>query len=176
MTPLIATQGLSRNFGGLKAVDNVDFAILPGEIRALIGPNGAGKTTFVNLVSGRLLPSSGTIAFDGKDITDLPAHRRVRLGMAYTFQITSVFAKLTAYDNVALAVQRTLDDDNHRRGARAFHRAVTAALERTGLAEPGRAACRQPVLWPSTAAGGRDGPGAETAPADPRRADAGPVG
>ena len=133
MTPLIATQGLSRNFGGLKAVDNVDFALLPGEIRALIGPNGAGKTTFVSLVSGRLQPSSGTIAFDGRDITDLPAHRRVRLGIAYTFQITSVFARLTAYDNVALAVQRTLDDDKHRRGARAFHRAVIATLERTGL-------------------------------------------
>jgi branched-chain amino acid transport system ATP-binding protein len=134
MTPLIATYGLARNFGGLKAVDNVDFTLLPGEIRAPIGPNGAGKTTFVSLVSGRLQPSSGTIAFDGKDITDLPAHRRVRLGIAYTFQITSVFAKLTAYDNVALAVQRTLDDDNHRRGARAFDRAVTAALDRTGLA------------------------------------------
>ena len=133
MTPLIATQGLSRNFGGLKAVDNVDFALLPGEIRALIGPNGAGKTTFVSLVSGRLQPSSGTIAFDGRDITDLPAHRRVRLGIAYTFQITSVFARLTAYDNVALAVQRTLDDDKHRRGARALHRAVIATLERTGL-------------------------------------------
>ena len=111
MTPLIATHGLSRNFGGLKAVDNVDFTLLPGEIRALIGPNGAGKTTFVSLVSGRLQPSSGTVAFDGKDITAMPAHLRVRLGIAYTFQITSVFANLTAYDNVALAVQRTHDDD-----------------------------------------------------------------
>ena len=137
MTPLIATQGLSRNFGGLKAVDNVDFMILPGEIRALIGPNGAGKTTFVSLVSGRLQPSAGMVAFDGRDITGMPAHLRVRLGIAYTFQITSVFANLTAYDNVALAVQRTLDDDQHRRGARAFHHAVTAALERTGLAGRG---------------------------------------
>jgi branched-chain amino acid transport system ATP-binding protein len=133
VTPLIATHGLSRNFGGLKAVDHVDFTLLPGEIRALIGPNGAGKTTFVSLVSGRLQPSSGTVAFDGKDITSLPAHLRVRLGIAYTFQITSVFANLTAYDNVALAVQRT-HDDNHRRGARAFRDAVLAALEHTGLA------------------------------------------
>ena len=135
MTPLVATHGLSRNFGGLKAVDHVDFTILPGEIRALIGPNGAGKTTFVSLISGRLLPSSGTVFFDGNDITAMPAHLRVRLGIAYTFQITSVFANLTAYDNVALAVQRTLDDDKHRRGARAFDRAVDAALGRTGLAD-----------------------------------------
>jgi branched-chain amino acid transport system ATP-binding protein len=135
VTPLIATHGLSRNFGGLKAVSDVDFAILPGEIRALIGPNGAGKTTFVSLIAGRLQPSAGSIAFDGHDITGMPAHRRVRLGIAYTFQITSVFANLTAYDNVALAVQRTHDDDDHRRGARAFHRAVMSALERTGLAD-----------------------------------------
>ena len=65
MTPLIATHGLSRNFGGLKAVSDVDFAILPGEIRALIGPNGAGKTTFVSLIAGRLQPSAGSIAFNG---------------------------------------------------------------------------------------------------------------
>ena len=175
MTPLIATQGLSRNFGGLKAVDDVDFTLLPGEIRALIGPNGAGKTTFVGLVSGRLQPSSGTIAFDGKDITDMPAHQRVRLGIAYTFQITSVFAKLTAYDNVALAVQRTLDDDKHRRGARAFHRAVDSGARAHRPRRPGRAACRHPVLRTSAAARDRDGPGAEAAPADPRRADARPV-
>src|SRR3954454_20842636 len=135
MTPLIATHGLSRDFGGLKAVSDVDFTMLPGEVRALIGPNGAGKTTFVSLISGRLQPSAGTVAFDGKDITGMPAHRRVRLGIAYTFQITSVFANLTAYDNVALAVQRTPDDDNRRRGARAFHRAVMSALERTGIGD-----------------------------------------
>jgi branched-chain amino acid transport system ATP-binding protein len=134
VTPLVATHGLSRNFGGLKAVDHVDFAMMPGEVRALIGPNGAGKTTFVSLVCGRLPPSSGTIAFEGRDITGLAAHRRVRLGIAYTFQITSVFANLSAWDNVALAAQRAHDDGRHRRGARALRRAVTEALERTGLA------------------------------------------
>ena len=132
-TPLVATRGLSRSFGGLKAVDHVDFTMAPGEIRALIGPNGAGKTTFVSLICGRLAPSSGTIVFDGQDITKLPAHRRVRLGIAYTFQITSVFANLTAYDSVALAAQR-VHDDHHRRSARVLKRAVTEALERTGLA------------------------------------------
>jgi branched-chain amino acid transport system ATP-binding protein len=138
MTPLLTTTKLSRSFGGLRAVQDVDFQLVPGEIRAIIGPNGAGKTTFVNLVCGRIEPSSGAILFDGNDITDLPAHQRVRRGIAYTFQITSVFANLTAYENVALSVQRALID---RRGDRApqkrraaLHRGVLEALERTGLA------------------------------------------
>ncbi|MER9898157.1 ABC transporter ATP-binding protein [Mesorhizobium sp. M0130] len=132
MMPLLTTKGLSRSFGGLRAVDGVDFALMPGEIRAVIGPNGAGKTTFVSLVSGGIQPSSGTIVFDGADITNLPAYARVRLGIAYTFQITSVFANLSAYDNVALPVQRTLTDG---RSKGAVHSGVMAALERTGLAD-----------------------------------------
>ncbi|MER9416312.1 ABC transporter ATP-binding protein [Mesorhizobium sp. M0306] len=132
MMPLLTTKGLSRSFGGLRAVDGVDFALMPGEIRAVIGPNGAGKTTFVSLVSGRIQPSSGTIVFDGADITNLPAYARVRLGIAYTFQITSVFANLSAYDNVALPVQRTLTDG---RSKGAVHIGVMAALKRTGLAD-----------------------------------------
>ncbi|WP_378945819.1 ABC transporter ATP-binding protein [Mesorhizobium sp. ANAO-SY3R2] len=131
MTPLLTTQGLSRHFGGLRAVDNVDFSLDPGEIRAVIGPNGAGKTTFVSLVCGRFAPTSGSIRFDGQDITAMPAHLRVRLGIAYTFQITSVFAKLSVYDNVALPVQRTLTDGRSR-GA-VCHGAMEA-LERVGLA------------------------------------------
>ncbi|QKC80724.1 ABC transporter ATP-binding protein [Mesorhizobium sp. NZP2077] len=132
MTPLLTTKGLSRNFGGLRAVDGVDFTLMPGEIRAVIGPNGAGKTTFVSLVSGRIQPSSGAIVFDGADITGLPAYIRVRQGIAYTFQITSVFANLSAYDNVALPVQRTLSDGRSKGAVRA---GVMAALERTGLAD-----------------------------------------
>jgi branched-chain amino acid transport system ATP-binding protein len=132
MKPLLTTKGLSRQFGGLRAVDGVDFALVPGEIRAIIGPNGAGKTTFVSLLSGRVRPSSGTIVFDGADITAMPAHKRVRLGVAYTFQITSVFANLTAFDNVALPVQRTLTDGRSKGQVRS---GVMVALERTGLAE-----------------------------------------
>jgi branched-chain amino acid transport system ATP-binding protein len=132
MTPLLTTKGLSRDFGGLRAVDAVDFSLMPGEIRALIGPNGAGKTTFVSLVCGRIEPSAGKITFDGGDITHLPAHRRVRLGIAYTFQITSVFSNLSVYDNVALPVQRTLEDG---RGSGAVRIGVMEALERVGLAE-----------------------------------------
>lgn len=131
MTPLLTTSKLSHNFGGLRAVQDVDFSVMPGEIRAVIGPNGAGKTTFVSLICGRIPPSSGRIVFDGTDITALPAHRRVRMGIAYTFQITSVFANLTAYDNVALPVQRTLADGRSRQSV---HASVIEALDRTGLA------------------------------------------
>jgi branched-chain amino acid transport system ATP-binding protein len=133
MTPLLlTTRNLCKNYGGLRAVDGVDFGIAPGEIRAVIGPNGAGKTTFVSLVCGRVSPTSGEIVFDGKDITDLPAHKRVRCGIAYTFQITSIFSNLTAYDNVALPVQRTLTDGHSKER---LHTGVMSALERTGLAD-----------------------------------------
>jgi branched-chain amino acid transport system ATP-binding protein len=104
--PLLSTRGLSRHFGGLKAVEDVDFDLPEGEVRAVIGPNGAGKTTFVSLICGRIPPSSGKIVFDGRDITSMPAHKRVLAGIAYTFQITSVFSNLTVEENVALAVQR----------------------------------------------------------------------
>ncbi len=131
MTALLTTNHLSKSFGGLHAVSEVDFSLQAGEIRAVIGPNGAGKTTFVNLVCGRIPPSSGTIHFDGEDITAMPAHLRVRRGIAYTFQITSVFANLSAYDNVALPVERALFD---RRWSGKLRDGVMAALARTGLA------------------------------------------
>jgi branched-chain amino acid transport system ATP-binding protein len=133
VTPLLQTRGLSRSFGGLKAVDAVDFTLQRGEIRAIIGPNGAGKTSFVSLVCGRIAPSAGSVIFDGEDITNLPAHRRVRKGIAYTFQITSIFGKLTVFDNVALSVQRALLHDGGLSAAN-LRRGVTEALERTGLA------------------------------------------
>ena len=139
MTPLLTTTKLSRSFGGLHAVRDVDFQVVPGEIRAIIGPNGAGKTTFVSLVCGRIEPSGGAIVFDGDDTTGLPAFQRVRRGIAYTFQITSIFANLTAYENVALSVQRALIDRHQDRApqkrATALHRGVLEALERTGLAD-----------------------------------------
>jgi branched-chain amino acid transport system ATP-binding protein len=131
VTPLLVTRGLARQFGGLKAVDGVDFELHQGEIRAIIGPNGAGKTTFVSLVCGRVLPSAGQVAFDGADITRLPPHRRTRLGIAYTFQITSVFLNLSAYDNVALAAQRR----HGAAGSAALDAEVKEALARVDLSE-----------------------------------------
>lgn len=102
---LLSTRGLGKDFGGLQAVHGVDFDLPEGQIRALIGPNGAGKTTFVGMLCGRIAPSAGTVSFAGHDVSHLPAHKRIRLGMAYTFQITSIFSRLTLYENVALAVR-----------------------------------------------------------------------
>ncbi len=125
MVALMQAIGLSRHFGGLRAVDNVDFALEAGEIHALIGPNGAGKTTFVSLLSGRVPVQSGQILLGGEEITHLPAHARVKKGIAYTFQITSIYPRLTVYDNVALAAQSA--------GARPLRPPVLAALERVNL-------------------------------------------
>ena len=103
---ILSTHGLSKSFGGIRAVQNVNFELPKGQVRALIGPNGAGKSTFVSLLCGRLASTSGRIEFLGEDVTSLPAHIRIRKGMAYTFQTTSVFSGLTVYENVALAVRR----------------------------------------------------------------------
>ncbi|WP_420847944.1 ABC transporter ATP-binding protein [Nitratireductor luteus] len=136
MNPLLSTNALSRSFGGLKAVEKVDFSLPQGQTRAIIGPNGAGKTTFVSLVCGRVAPSSGTVVFDGSDISRMPAHRRVRAGIAYTFQITSIFANLTVFDNVALAVQRRLlGDRQHGLSSRLLLKHGLDALERVGLGD-----------------------------------------
>lgn len=127
---LLSARGLKRHFGGVSAVDGVDFDLEAGEIHALIGPNGAGKTTFVSLLSGRITPQEGQITLAGRDITRLPAHARVRLGLAYTFQITSIFPGMTVFDNVALAVQ----------GGRAkgdLRAAVMKALTAVGMQDMG---------------------------------------
>lgn len=105
---LLSTSGLSKHFAGLVAVEDVTLDLPPGQIRALIGPNGAGKTTLVGMLCGRIAPTAGTVRFDGRDISHLPAHQRITLGMAYTFQITSVFANLSVAENVALAARRVL--------------------------------------------------------------------
>lgn len=123
---LLSVKGLSKRFDGLHAVESVDLDLPEGEIRALIGPNGAGKTTLVGMIAGRIAASAGRVIFDGEDITRLPAHRRIARGMAYTFQITSVFAGLPVAENVALAARR------QARGA-ALGRAVATALDRVGL-------------------------------------------
>ncbi len=105
---LLETASLSKNFEGLKAVQNIGLTIPTGEIRAVIGPNGAGKTTLVSLISGRIRPTEGTIRFKGENISDLSAWNRVSRGIVYTFQVTSVYANLSCYENVALAVQRRM--------------------------------------------------------------------
>ena len=127
---LLSTQGLSRNFGGLRAVHHVNFELPEGQIRALIGPNGAGKTTLVSLICGRIQASEGNVSFMGEDVTFLAAHERIARGMAYTFQITSVFERLSLRDNVSLAVQRRLGRDTQSIAVE-----TDAALAAVGLAD-----------------------------------------
>lgn len=135
---LLSTERLSRNFGGLTAVDQVSFALDPGEIRAVIGPNGAGKTTLVGMICGRIPPSAGSIVFDGEDITGLRPWNRVRRGIVYTFQITSIFGNLTCFDNVALAAQRSeswAGGGWWPRGLGHLDEEVMSALARVGQAD-----------------------------------------
>ena len=103
--PLLESRGLTMRFGGLTAVDAVDFQVRPGELRAVIGPNGAGKTTFFNMLTGVLPPTDGQILFQGQDITALPAHAVSRLGIARSYQVTNIFADLTVLENVRIAAQ-----------------------------------------------------------------------
>ena len=105
-SPLLEVRDLSRRFGGLLAVDQVSFAVQPGEIFGLIGPNGAGKTTLFNLISGLTPPTSGAVLWRGNPITGLPPYRRNRLGLARTFQNLRLFDGLTVHDNLLVALRR----------------------------------------------------------------------
>lgn len=126
---LLSAHRLSKYFGGLRAVDEVNFELETGEVRAIIGPNGAGKTTFVSLLCGRLEATDGSIIFENQDITGLPAFKRARQGIAYTFQITSIYPKLSVRENVAIAAQNATDKSRE-----AAYR-VQDALKRTGISE-----------------------------------------
>ena len=135
--PLISVSGLRRSFGGVGAADGVDLEVRVGEIHAVIGPNGAGKTTLIALIGGALRPDSGTIRFAGRDITGLAPYERSRLGLARSFQITSIFHDMSVLENVALAVQAH-DGHSYRfwRPARtdpALVAPAMAALARVGL-------------------------------------------
>ena len=102
--PVLELRSLSKSFGGLQAVRDVTFKVMPGDRKAIIGPNGAGKTTLFNLITGIFPSSSGQVLLFGKDVTSWPGHRRTAMGMARTFQITSLFPRLTVLDNVLLAI------------------------------------------------------------------------
>lgn len=123
---ILQARGLVRHFDGLKAVDGVDLDLLAGEVHALIGTNGAGKTTLVSLLSGRITAQAGTIRLGDEDITAQPAHVRVRRGIAYTFQITSIYPRLTVAQNLHLAL------DLHGQAAPAD---IRAAADRVGLTD-----------------------------------------
>ena len=138
MSSVLETRGLCKSFGALTVADQINFRLEAGSRHALIGPNGAGKTTFVNLLTGRLTPTSGQVWIGGQDVTALPQAERVRLGLGRTFQINSLFKKMSVLDNVALGVAERLKvADKLWQPARAF-KAVRdesmALLELLGIA------------------------------------------
>jgi len=131
----LAVEGLCRAFGGVKAVDDVSFALHEGELLALIGPNGAGKTTCFNLLNGQLRPDAGSIRLDGVELVGLPPRRIWRMGVARTFQITATFASMTVRENVQMVLLSRLGR-LHGLLARATHACrdeAMAMLERVGI-------------------------------------------
>ena len=137
--PLLRIENLVRRFGGIVATDNLSLDIARGELHAIIGPNGAGKTTLISQLIGQLRPSAGTIRFAGEDITHLPAWKRSQLGLARSFQITSLLPDFTAADNVALAAQARHDHSfrffGNARKEKPLREAAQVALERVGLGD-----------------------------------------
>ena len=131
--PVLQLRQLGKSFGGLTAVSEVTLEVLPGDRQAVIGPNGAGKTTLFNLITGVLPASAGRILLFGRDVTAWPSHRRTALGMARTFQITSLFPKLSVLDNVLLAIG----------GLRRIKFVMWRTL--SSYTEIGRASCRERV-------------------------------
>ena len=137
--PMLQVENLAKRFGGIVATDDLALSVVANELHAVIGPNGAGKTTLIAQLSGQLTPDSGRIRFAGRDITGLPMYKRSALGLARSFQITSLFLDLSVLDNVALAVQAHAGHSfQFWRNARAepeLREPACAALARVGLAE-----------------------------------------
>jgi len=136
MSAVLRLDGVSREFGGLRAVDGVDLALEPGARHGLIGPNGAGKSTLFRIVTGSLRPSGGSVHLGERDVTRMAEHRRARLGVAQTFQHSSLFANLTCHEHLLLALNRVAGR-GHRPvgGSGAGAGAADEALEMAGLAE-----------------------------------------
>ena len=145
---LLQIEGLNKRFGGVIATDNVTLDVLEGELHAVIGPNGAGKTTLIAQLAGEVAPQAGHIRFAGVDVSDLPSWRRSALGLARSFQVTSLFLDFTALDNVALAVQAHAGHSfRFWRDARKepeLRERARAALSRVGLSD--RADMRAAIL------------------------------
>ena len=138
MSSVLETRGLCKSFGALTVAEQINFRLEPGSRHALIGPNGAGKTTFVNLLTGRLAPTSGQVFIGGQDETALPQAERVRRGLGRTFQINTLFKKMTVLDNVALGVAERLQVADQiwqpARALKAVRDESMALLELLGIA------------------------------------------
>ena len=137
--PLLEIEGVTKRFGGVVASDGITLGVPKGELHAIIGPNGAGKTTLIGQLTGEILPDAGHVRFGGRDITGLATYQRSMLGLARSFQITSLFLNFTALDNVALAVQAHAGHSFHfwhdARRQRELRDPAQAALGRVGLGE-----------------------------------------
>ena len=174
---LLKVEGLTKRFGGVVASDNVALDVVPGELHAIIGPNGAGKTTLIGQLTGEIVPNAGRIVFDGQDITALPVYDRSLLGLARSFQITSLFPNFTALENVALAVQAHAGHSFHfwrdarTRGGAARARARGAGARRHRPSRRRRGRQHEPRRAPADRA--CDGAGDQAADAAARRADGG---
>jgi branched-chain amino acid transport system ATP-binding protein len=135
--PLLHVDNLVKRFGGLAATDHATLQVKAGEIHALIGPNGAGKTTLIHQISGALAPDEGRIVFDGEDLTHTAMHQRARMGLVRSYQITSVFTRLTVQDNLALAIQagerRSFQFWQAARSEQARYARAAEVAERVGL-------------------------------------------
>ena len=134
---VLEVRGLTKSFGGVVAVDQVDFDLHEGELLAMIGPNGAGKTTCFNMLNGQLMPDAGSIGFDGRDIVGLSPRKIWRLGVGRTFQITQTFASMTVRENVQMALL-----SRHRQLLRVWHAAAgrhvgeaNLLLQRVGMVD-----------------------------------------
>ncbi len=136
---VLRLERLRKRYGALVVTDDVTLDVLPGELHAVIGPNGAGKTTLINQISGLIAPDAGTILFAGREITALPSHARARLGLARSFQVSSVLPEFSALENVALAVQARAGSSFRVLGRAAAEAALNGpamtALADVGLAE-----------------------------------------
>ncbi len=140
--PLLQVKALSKRFGGLQAVQGVDMTVAAGEVVGLIGPNGAGKTTLFNMLAGSMSPSAGELFFDGEDCTGATAHQMAQRGMARTFQITSVFAGLSVWDNVFAATYR----HQHASWVSAFFQTRSYQAEQAQMQQRTEDALRQAQL------------------------------
>lgn len=163
--PVLTIANLTKRFGGVTAVSDINLDVMPKETIAIIGPNGAGKTTFYNMVSGRMQPTEGTIMLDGKDITGLPPHKISRLGVSRSFQINNIFPEMTVQENVEVVLSayhghsRKLFNIASRNTA-IQHEAV-GFLKRLGI-DSLKATCRSDQLRRQAIAGDRHGAGNTT--------------
>jgi branched-chain amino acid transport system ATP-binding protein len=143
MQPVLSVQGLTKRFGGVTAVDGIDFNVTPGQMLALIGPNGAGKTTCFNMINGQLPADGGQIVFDGSDISGMKPRAIWRRGVGRTFQITQTYGSMTVLENVQMALL-----SHHRRLLNGWERATEfqarealELLERVGMADQAQRGC-----------------------------------